>query len=248
MIFRKELEDSYILLHIPHSSLNIPQNDRKHILLDDSALEKEKLIMTDRHLDELCKDIPVNMLISEISRLVVDMERYDDDSQEPMAKHGMGVVYTSTHDEKPLRTVTDEYRAELIQKYYKLYHDELKLMCNDILNRHGECLIIDLHSFSSKPIFCYDYSDTLPDICIGFNGESSPLANGAKRFFEEKGLTVKFNYPFSGAIIPTGLEGKIESVMIEINRKLYMDEETGVISDGFNSIKSHIKDFVDSLN
>jgi N-formylglutamate amidohydrolase/predicted protein tyrosine phosphatase len=245
---KKKKVDSHILLHIPHSSLNIPQNDRKYILLDDLALEKEKLIMTDRHLDDLCRDIPVNMLISEINRLVVDMERYDDDSQEPMAKHGMGVVYTSTHDEKPLRTVTDEYKAELIQKYYKPYHHELKSMCIDILDRHGECLIIDLHSFPSNPIFCYDYNEDLPDICIGFNGDGSPIINEAKRFFEEKGLTVKFNYPFFGAIIPNGLEGKVESIMIEVNRKLYMDEETGDVIKKSHLIKKLINDFIETYD
>jgi N-formylglutamate amidohydrolase len=50
-----------------------------------------------------------------------------------------------------------------------------------------------------------------------------------ERNFKEIGYSVKINTPFSGSIVPLGFykkEKKVISVMIEVNRKLYMNEET----------------------
>jgi N-formylglutamate deformylase len=38
-----------------------------------------------------------------VSRLVVDPERFTDDAREPMARKGMGVIYTRTASGEPLR-------------------------------------------------------------------------------------------------------------------------------------------------
>jgi len=252
MLYRTRINNNYILLHIPHASLNIPPDDRGYFLLDDLALEKEVLFMTDLHMDRMCEGFPANMLISDVSRLVVDMERYEDDAEEGMARFGMGVAYTSAHDGSPLRIVEDDYRTELISKYYKPYHAELTAMCGVIAERRGKCVIVDMHSFPTKPMFCVTYPEVLPDICIGFNGDGDPLADFAKGFFEAKGYSVMMNCPYPGSMVPGGLEpliaGKVESFMIEINRELYMDERTGLITDGFYAIQNHIADYIGELS
>ena len=247
MPYKKLLLESNILLHIPHASLNIPPDDRGYFLLDDRALEKEKLAMTDLHMDLMCESIKANMLIADISRLVVDMERYVDDSKEAMARYGMGVVYTASHDGSPLRNVQGDYKAVLISKYYKPYHNELKTMCEDIVRRHGKCIIVDMHSFPTEPVSGVNYSEELPEICIGLNGEENSLAASARLYFEAKGYGVRMNYPYSGSIVPSGLDvllaGNVESIMIEINRSLYMDEATGALTEGFDKIRKNIHDF-----
>jgi len=251
MFYKTKNSDNSILLHIPHASLVIPAEEKEYFLLDDAALEKEKLIMTDMHMDRMCENIPVNMLVSDISRLVVDMERYEDDSDEGMAQYGMGLAYINAHDGKPLRIVSEDYRAELISKYYRPYHAEMKAMCEGNVGRHGKCLILDMHSFPTAPIFCVCYPEVLPDVCIGFNGNDDPLAGFARQYFETKGYAVSMNRPFSGAIIPAGLEpsiaGDLKSLMIEINRKLYMDEKTGIINDGYYSMRESISGFISEI-
>jgi len=248
MPYKKLVANSNILLHIPHASLIIPPEDREHFLLDDCALEREKLVMTDLHMDLMCENMQANMLIFDISRLVIDMERYEDDSKEAMARYGMGVVYNNTHDGKPLRNNKEDYRADLISKYYKPYHYELKTMCEDIARRHGKCIIFDIHSFPTESINGVNYSEELPDICIGFNGSEDTLAGLAGTYFEAKGYAVRMNYPYAGSIVPSGLSaavgGNVESIMIEINRNLYMNEDTGELSEGFRVIKDHIEQFL----
>ena len=58
--------------------------------------------MTDAFTDELFALPNAIRVISPVSRLVLDVERLPDDS-EPMAKVGMGMIYTKTADGRPLR-------------------------------------------------------------------------------------------------------------------------------------------------
>ena len=87
-----------ILLHIPHSSLNIPKAVRDMLCVSEAELERELLRMTDRYTDILF-DLPTitnHSIIYPVSRLVVDPERFEDDAMELMAAIGMGVIYTAT--------------------------------------------------------------------------------------------------------------------------------------------------------
>lgn len=52
--------------------------------------------MTDMYIDELFEYVKASEIIFPISRLIVDPERFLNDSKEyNMAKIGMGVIYTS---------------------------------------------------------------------------------------------------------------------------------------------------------
>ena len=82
-----------IVLHIPHSSLTIPE-DALH-QYDTNFLREELLLMTDRFTDELF-GLPYTSIVFPYSRLFCDVERFRDDSREEMSQKGMGVVYTRT--------------------------------------------------------------------------------------------------------------------------------------------------------
>ena len=55
------------VLHIPHSSRQVPAEERQAILLDDAALDSEPLRMTDAYTDELFPLTPV-----EAARLMIE--------------------------------------------------------------------------------------------------------------------------------------------------------------------------------
>ncbi len=78
------------ILHIPHSSRQVPVEERRAILLDDAALNDELLNMTDAYTDELFPPTPVEgaRLVFPVSRLVCDVERFSSDEDEPMANAG----------------------------------------------------------------------------------------------------------------------------------------------------------------
>lgn len=110
-------------------------------------------------------------------------------------------------------------------------------------------LILDCHSFSDRPYKC-DINNgwNRPDICIGTDPQYTPkeLINLTVKYFEALGYSVKLNSPFSGTIVPSGFsEEKLYSIMIELNRKLYLqwEGETVKKTEHFAVLKSQIAAF-----
>ena len=190
--------------------------------------------MTDLYTDEVPLDLNLAKVIkAPVSRLVVDVERFRRDADEPMAVVGMGAVYTRTHDRRELRALTEESREEMLTRYYDPHHWNLTEATRDELAEHGRCLIVDVHSFSDMPLpHEKDQTVPRPDICLGTDEFHTPrwLIQSAQAFFERHGFTVKENSPFAGTMVPLEFLGKephVFSIMVEINRKWLSDAETG---------------------
>jgi N-formylglutamate amidohydrolase len=249
--------NSPIVLHVPHASRKIPSDIRCSIKLSDSELEIELNKMTDSYTDILFIPDSTNAqtVVFPISRLVMDPERFLDDNQEIMAKHGMGVIYTRTADGRKLRDQpTVRERERLINRYYRPHHKKLEDCVFDCFQKFGRCIIIDCHSFPSIPLpYELDQSDNRPDICIGVDDFHSPnwLVNRIRNEFEKFGYSTAINKPFSGTIVPMRYYRKnkaVLSVMIEVNRRLYMDESSGEKISAFNTIKRHLSMMVNKIH
>ena len=84
-----------VIAHVPHSSTHIPPDVRNAFVLDDELLRKEVVRLTDWHVEKLFDrviELGGVMFVNRMSRLVVDPERFRDDSREEMASRGMGAV------------------------------------------------------------------------------------------------------------------------------------------------------------
>jgi N-formylglutamate deformylase len=211
-----------IILHVPHASKVLPSE--VEFLLGQEALAYEVDAMTDHHTDQLF-DLPgARRCVFPVSRLVVDPERFIEDSMESV---GMGVVYTHTTDGDPLRAISEMDRLTLIDTYYHPHHNNLTRMVDSCLEQHDQCLIIDCHSFPAQPL-PYELDRNRPGICIGTDTyhTSAKLKNCLSKAFETSGYRVAIDSPFSGSIVPLKyyqLDRRVSSVMIEVNRSLYAD-------------------------
>ena len=80
----------WVLFHIPHDSVLIPDECRELFVLNDADLEREMIRMTDLHTFELFAGgaAPERAVRFPVSRLLVDPERFPDDRDEPMAARG----------------------------------------------------------------------------------------------------------------------------------------------------------------
>jgi N-formylglutamate amidohydrolase len=158
------------VLHIPHSSRQIPADERQAICLDDAALDGKLLRMTDAYTDELFPVTPVESgrVIFPLSRLVCDVERFPFDEDEPMAKRGMGATYNRTSMGAVLRAQPDAvHRQTILDYWYWPHHVELERLVNDVVVRSGICLIVDCHSFASVALpYELDQSSERADICV----------------------------------------------------------------------------------
>jgi N-formylglutamate amidohydrolase len=224
------------IIHVPHASTEIPASERRAIVLSDAELSDELVRMTDWYTDELF-DLPEKRAESirfPVSRLVLDPERFVDDQNEPMAARGMGAIYTRTSTGHTLRQeLTLAERQRLLGLYYWPHHEKLECAIASALCEQGFCLIIDAHSFSSTPLpHETDQHPGRPDICVGTDEFHTPagLLERAISDIRSQGFSVAVNRPFSGSLVPGKFykkDRRVGSIMLEINRTLYLDEHTG---------------------
>ena len=243
----------WVLFHVPHDSTFIPPSERSKLLLNDEGLKSELLRMTDHWtFDLFTQGVPEERVLrSPVSRLVVDVERFEEDSLEIMASRGMGAVYERTSDGQQLRPrLAVAERRELMNTWYVTHHRRLTEVVQRSLDGHGQALLIDAHSFPSQTLPCdWDQQPDRPDICIGTDEFHTPpqLADALVDAFGTKGWTVKLNSPFAGALVPIHHYKKkcnLAAVMIEVNRTLYIDETTGKRLQCFSSVARTLREVV----
>jgi N-formylglutamate deformylase len=242
----------WVIFHVPHDTKWIPGEVRNQFVLNDAELEAELCRMTDHHtLDLFTSSMPANQIVyAPVSRLVVDVERFEDDAEEPMAERGMGVIYRCTSDLGGLRRViSDEERRGLLEHYYHPHHLRLTQSVDTALSLHGKCLVVDCHSFSSHALpYEFDsFGKVRPDICIGTDDFHTPpeLAEQLLKHFERQGCSVALNSPFAGALVPMKHYRKnhnVQALMIEVNRALYCDEKTGLKGNNFGEVSRLIQE------
>ena len=246
------IEHPFTIIHIPHSSIEIPADLLPDYLISREELDFELLRMTDRYTDELF-DVRTSKAVTvrfPVSRLVVDPERFSDDSQEIMAHRGMGAVYTRSSDLNTLRVVDEGKRQQLLERYYHPYHRRLNALTDKCLQESGKCLIIDGHSFPSVPLpYELDQSLDRPGICIGTDPFHTPdwLKEFVAKIFRENGFSVALNHPFPGSLVPSDFylhDERVVSIMIEIRRDLYVDEPTGSRLDTFQFTQDVLRSII----
>jgi N-formylglutamate amidohydrolase len=238
-----------VVAHIPHAGTRIPRDVRRDLLVDDAALARELVRMTDWHTDALFAftgELGATRLVNGLSRLVIDPERFTDDAGEPMAAVGQGAVYTRTSDGLPLREPDEEARASLLRRYYWPYHQDLERLVAHRLAAHGTVLVLDCHSFATIPLPLEpDQSADRPDICIGTDAFHTPPGLGASLVasLRAEGFHVELDRPFSGAIVPAsayGRDARVAAVMVEVRRGLYCDEATGAPLAVFDAVATRL--------
>jgi N-formylglutamate deformylase len=243
-----------MILHIPHASTHIPGALRGQFVLDDHALEREVDLVTDAFTGELFDCPGARRVECPVSRLVVDVERFSNDRDEPMSRAGQGMIYTKTCRGEPLRrTLSEEERRILKSAYYAPHHELLRRAVLEELLSGGKALIIDCHSFPGRPLPCDGSQDeNRPDFCIGTDEFHTPpgLLRVVESALRDRGCSADINSPYSGSLVPSAYHRKnpnVWSVMIEVNRNLYMDEKTGEKSSGFESAKDSIQAILKEL-
>src|SRR5262245_11305439 len=231
------------IVHVPHASTEIPEDLRSELLLDDQALMRELMAMTDHFTDRIAA-MAVGMqtvIRFPVSRLVVDPERFTEDAVEVMAARGMGVIYTQTSEGLPLRTPpTEVHRQALLNRYYHPHHERLADAVECIVATLGQAILLDLHSFPSRPLpYELDQRTYRPDICFGTDSYHTPteLLEVATATATAAGYSTSINAPFAGTLVPSRHYKRnraVKSLMIELRRDLYMNEQNAEPHSGLD--------------
>jgi N-formylglutamate amidohydrolase len=168
-----------------------------------------------------------------------DVERFFNDSEENMyLKYKLGWFYeTQIFSNTPLRNIKNK---KLISKYYKNHHSKLNDLTKKLLKKHKTITILDLHSFSDNKYWFHEKNTIYPDICIGFEDyhKNDKVIILIQEVFKDFNLSL--NKPYSGSLVPNDYYQKntnVKSVMIEINKKLYLDNNNNISTNGYKIIE-----------
>ncbi len=234
----------HYLVHLPHCGTEIPKRFLDDYIVPLDELKANIYQYADLYTDELFEDFfsCFGGVKSGYSRLFFDPERFGDDALEAMHQNfKLGWFYENAIlEKKPLRKTHN--KAE-IRSYFDAHHNELNEKTAQKLSLHGKCTIIDCHSFSNERYWFHDQNLVLPDICIGF--EDNHVDEALVETIEEefKGYDIGINVPYAGSLVPTNYWGKnfdVKSVMIEINKKLYLEPDNMTKSENFIHIKNKL--------
>ena len=235
-----------ILLHIPHSSTSFP-SESEYSFID---LDKEEKLLIDYYTDELfdsrSKTDRINSVIFPYCRLYCDVERL---AKDPLECRGLGISYHRTLESKTLPIVERSFSS--LNEAFKLYadfHAEVSKKIVD-MTMMDQILLIDCHSFSALPNLLNSNPPDI-DICIGYNDdETCPkkvVIGYIVHHFQSLGYKVGINEPFSNSktfSVPV----KYHTVMIEVNKRLYMNEPNIEKTEGFDKLRNGIQSLYDAL-
>ncbi|MEP7115672.1 MAG: N-formylglutamate amidohydrolase [Ilumatobacteraceae bacterium] len=247
-----------LLVHVPHASIRIPSAERAAILLDDDELARELAVMTDWHTDRIAAQAAaqsgsrVTVFTNTLSRLVVDPERFPDES-EVMLAVGMGAVYSRTSTGARLRIDDPAERDRLIADVFVPYADAFAAEVDRILDCEGLCTVIDVHSYAKEPLpYELDQDALRPGVCIGTDPFHTPsnVVDAVRAAFSEIGASLLLNTPFQGTYVPTRhfhIDKRVRSVMVEIRRDLYLDDNQDADEQAVREIASRLANLFDRL-
>lgn len=242
----------------PHSGRDYPADFGYACPLDE--LRKAE----DARLDELYSFLPqigVAFLQASFPRAYIDPNRQDSVSARYAA--APGGVYTPS-DAGLVRAHCTPRSAEKIYDrvlslkevfarvagYWQPYHDRLEQLVDDAKARHGRAVHLDLHSMPSV----FDRAGTQVnayDVILGTrDGTSAPPALAAHlcRLFAAKGYRTGIDVnSFKGREIVRRTGNPADNrhaIQVEINRRLYLNEETLELSGGFGAVQKDLKEIL----
>ena len=240
-----------LILHIPHCSTEIPILDG--YVSSHTKIKQEIIKLTDWYTDDLFDSVVDDKIVTPFSRIFCDVERFADDELEIMSKVGMGVLYEKLDSNELLRKVTPELREKILTDYYLKHHNSLTTIVEEHLNVNGECLIVDCHSFPSTPLIkAINQNSNRPDFNIGTDSFHTPkkYIDASVNYFENLGYSLGVDWPYNGSIVPMKYyqkEKRVNSIMLEINRKLYLNEPTNEKSIDYNKTKEVVQGYLNML-
>ncbi|WP_394554572.1 N-formylglutamate amidohydrolase [Agromyces sp. MMS24-JH15] len=156
---------SPVILHAPHGGRVVPAAFRPAFTITDAALAREHDALVDHFTDRVvvaaigadaselesfgavgaARSIRLPMasaVINGLSRFVVDVERFDDESEEKIAV-GQGVLYSHGAWRDPIRVVP-RADVESLMEFYRAYSAAIERLVDAALAHHGRAVMLEV--------------------------------------------------------------------------------------------------------
>ena len=142
-----------------------------------------------------------------------------------------------------------------IDHYHRPYHQTLSKIMNSTHKKFGRFYHINAHSMqnNASAMSTQAQGTQRPDFVIGDrDGQTCKLEfrNIIVKYLESLNYSVAINDPYKGVeLVSAYSDPNLErhSIQIEVNRRLYMNEETRVKNEGFNVLRRNITGLLDTI-
>lgn len=266
-ILRPDHGFSPFIFNSPHSGRTYPTSFLRASRLSAPALRKSEDAYIDLLLAGVVK-IGATLMHAHFPRAYLDVNREPYELDPALFSEKLP-DYANTHSLRVIgglgtiaRVVNEQeeiYRAPLsvatalerIEKLYKPYHAALAGLIAQARQMYGYAVLIDFHSMPSVQ---GDKSDAHKvDFVLGDRFGTAcarEMVRCAERFLTGLGYKVTLNKPYAGGYI-TEHYGKpnegIHALQIEVNRSLYMDEDTLALRRDFLNLRADLTTLANSL-
>jgi len=165
------------------------------------------------------------------------------------SNRGIGLIWTVAPDESQIydQPLTDVQMRDRVEKYWAPYHSMLESLLANRRKAFDAVWHVNCHSMPGKGTkLMGDFGNSRPDIIIGNrNGEtcSPEFAILIVDFFRSRGFDTRINELFKGAEIVRRSgdpANNRHSVQIEINKSLYMNEESFKRLESFGEFRDGV--------
>ena len=253
-----------LLLDSPHSGTDYPEDFG-------AAVDRDTLLdAVDTAVDELFgggPELGAALLKAHFPRTYIDPNRAVDDidsrlidgcwpgplSPTEKTRRGNGLIRrTIGDDDRALysRRLGVEEVQERIRRYHAPYHKALGEAQDRLMERFGAVYHLNCHSMGS---LSREDMTRRPDIVLGDRDGTTCEADFtafAAEVLGGLGYKVRTNHIFKGVELVRAFsapEAGRHSLQIEINKALYIDEETRRLSPDFPSVQADLAQLIDRL-
>jgi N-formylglutamate amidohydrolase len=251
-----------LVISSPHSGRHYPDDFLKASCRTWTELRQ----VEDGLLDILLTRVPLDgvLIAAEFPRSYVDVNRQENELDPEMfislpdavstkesryTRSGLGVIPSRLAQHLPIydQLLTEQEYIRRMKGCYYPFHQTLTSLL-ETAKSHGAAVLLDIHSMPS------DASAKQTDIVIGdLHGQSAEawLPQLAKEIFTAAGYDVRLNTPFAGGYITRHYgqpDQGVSTIQIEINRRLYMDENRFRLQPRWVKISETIEQLIQNVS
>ena len=257
-----------LVLDSPHSGTWYPE-DFRHAC-DLAILRRAE----DTHVDKLYDFAPslgvswieahfprsyldVNRALTELDVSLLDGAWPDPVEDGAKVRLGKGLVWRLTDDGVALyaRQLGVAEVRERIERCWRPYHEAVAQAIDAAHHRHGYSIHVNCHSM---PAIAASHATEFPglvhaDFVIGDRDGTTAdpaLTAWIARFLTARGYSVDINHPYKGVELVRRYGDPARhrhSIQLEINRRLYMNESTFELHEGYEPLKRDLRALVEAL-
>ena len=263
---------SALVLDSPHSGVFYPPDFR--YICDTSILRKAEDTHVEKLYDFAPRlgahwieaQFPRSYLDANRNTTELDVSLLDGPWLDPVAtdpvvlskvRLGKGLIWRTTDDGLPIyeRSLSVEEVKHRIEHCWKPYHAAVAGAIDAAHAAHGYSLHVNCHSM---PAIASSHATNFPgekhaDFVVGDRDGSTASPALSQRIcahLTALGYRVAYNHPYKGVELVRRYSdpaAQRHSIQLEINRRLYMNEETLELTAGFNPLKAHLQSLVEML-